>query len=67
MDEEFIFQATEEELAEFPEQGGTEKTRGGKLQRLKRHIPERSRKGKYTFTIRSKTTKIVCYQQKWPV
>ena len=25
MDEEFKFQATEEELAEFPEQGGTEK------------------------------------------
>ena len=44
MDEEFKFQATEEELAEFPEQEGTEKTRGGKLQRLKRHIPERSRK-----------------------
>ena len=67
MDEEFKFQATEEELAEFPEQEGTEKQEEESCKGSKDTIPEKSRKGKYTFPIRSKTTKIVCYQHKWPI
>ena len=37
MDEEFIFQATEEELAEFPEQEGTEKQRRKAAKAQKTH------------------------------
>ena len=67
MDEEFKFQATEEELAEFPEQEGTEKQEEESCKGSKDTSQKEVEKRKYTFTIRLKITKIVCYQQKWPI
>ena len=80
MDEEFIFQVTEEELAQFPEEGNqTEKEQNPQENKQgsepRKEIPKESTekqdkensKIKYTFTIESQVTHAVCCQQKWPV
>ena len=75
MDEDFIFQVTEEELAQFPEEEGIEKEQKRKEQKPCRTSPEERRrrkyfaegKSKYPFPVGLETTQVVCYQQKWPV
>ena len=67
MDEEFIFQATEEELAEFPEQGGTEKQEQESCKGSKDTSQKEVEKVNIPSLLDLKTTKIVCYQQKWPI
>ena len=75
MDEDFIFQVTEEELAQFPEEEGIETGTKRKEQKPYRPSPEERRrrkyfaegKSKYPFPVGLETTQVVCYQQKWPV
>ena len=74
MDEDFIFQVTEEELAQFPEEEGNREGTERKEQKSYRTSPESRRrnyltegKSKYPFPVGFETTQVVCYQQKWPV
>ena len=66
MDENFIFQVTEEELAQFPEEekNQTEEEQSSQASKPGKEKPQETIKGqnkgnsegKYTFTIRSKAT-----------
>ena len=75
MDEDFIFQVTEEELAQFPEEEGIEKEQ---KERSKSPVePAQKKEGEENtlqkekvnipFPVGLETTQVVCYQQKWPV
>ena len=78
MDEEFIFQVTEEELAQFPEEGNQSEEEQNQqeykqeleikdkaIQESTEKKNQRGQQGKDTFIIRPKTTQTICYQQKW--
>ena len=74
MDEDFIFQVTEEELAQFPEEEEIEKEQkeGSKspiepVQKVGEETTLQKGKSKYPFPVGFETTQVVCYQQKWPV
>ena len=74
MDEDFIFQVTEEDLAQFPEEEGIEKEQkeGSKspiepVQKVGEENYCAEGKSKYPFPVGFEATQIVCYQQKWPL
>ena len=74
MDEDFIFQVTEEELAQFPLEEGIEEGTERREQKPYRTSPESRRgnhfaegKSKYPFPVGFEATQIICYQQKWQV